>query len=325
MPHLATRTDRRRSMRRRLIAVPATAALLVGVAALPAHATWSVVGTDEETGEVGVAVASCVPTEVVVVPVLAPGMGAGASQALLNSASGAPMLAALESGATADEVIAKVTSPEFDPNAEARQFGVVTLSGTAAGFTGSETEPIALNRTNATQTASAQGNILVSEAVIEDSIAAFDATSGSLADKLMAALEAGSAAGGDSRCGSRTASAAALIVAKPGDPAWQATGSFRTDPGPDERPSTYLSVVPSGTSNPVTELRQMYESTPEVDGKVYDRRVPWLVSTFGIPPMLVYIAGGFLLALVAAVVGVVWLIRRRKRRRSTAGASSDRG
>lgn len=315
-------TPLRRRLGRRALRGAALATVLVGVATVPAHATWSIAGADPETGEVGVAVASCVPTEVVVVPVLAPGYGAGASQALLNSASGAPMIAAFESGATAEQVIATVTDPGFDPSFESRQFGAVTLSGTAAGFTGADDEPIALNRTNAANTASAQGNILVSEAVVTDSLAAFDATTGSLADKLLAALEAGSAAGGDSRCGSRTASAAALIVAKPGDPSWQATGALRVQPGPDERPSVYLSTVPSGRSNPVSDLRRMYESTSEVDGKIYARQVPWLVSAFGIPPIVVYVAGGFLLGLVALIVGVVWLVRRGRRRRTASGGAA---
>lgn len=309
-------TAARVRFRRRCLSVAVATVAIAGIAAVPAHATWSVIGTDEETGEVGVAVASCVPVEVVQVPVIAPGYGAGASQALLNGASGEPMLAALESGATAEEVIATVTDPAFDPSFEARQFGAVTLSGTAAGFTGSATEPVALNLTNSTNTASVQGNILVSDAVVADALAAFDATEGSLSDKLLAGLEAGSAAGGDSRCGARTASSAALIVAKPGDPAWQATGVMRADPGLEQSPSIYLSVIPSGTSNPVTELRQMYETTPVVDGKMYNRQVPWLVDQFGLPPLLVYIVVGFVLVVAALVVATVWVLRRRRRRQA---------
>jgi uncharacterized Ntn-hydrolase superfamily protein len=312
-PRLAT------TMRRVLITT-ATATAVLGFAMVPAHATWSIAGADPDTGEVGVAVASCVPFEVVVVPVVAPGEGAGASQAQLNGASGEPMLAAFDSGASAQDIIAAVTDPTFDPNYEVRQFGAVTLSGTAAGFTGTQTEPVAMNQANATNTASAQGNILVSDAVVTDSLAAFDATTGSLSDKLMAALEAGSAAGGDSRCGSRTASSAALIVAQPGDPSWQSTATTRVDPGPDERPSTYLSVVPGGRSNPVTDLRAMYDTAVPVDGKVYDRQVPFLLDTFGIPPIFVYILAGLLFALIAFTVLIVWAVRRRSKRRA-AGSS----
>ena len=70
-----------------------------------AQATWSIVGVDEETGEVGVAVASCVGSEVTVVPVLVPGVGAAASQANLSSASGDRLVMALESGQDAQGAI----------------------------------------------------------------------------------------------------------------------------------------------------------------------------------------------------------------------------
>ena len=309
------------SARRRLRWAVLTSGVLVVAAAAPASATWSIVGADPATGEVGVAVASCVPVEVALVPVLAPGIGAAASQANQNFASGPTLLDSLESGANAEEVVATVTAPTYDPLAAQRQFGVVTLDGSVAGFTGPENMAVALNRSNTAGTATAQGNILVSERVIDDSLAAFDATTGTLADKLMAALQAGSAAGGDSRCGSRTASAAALMVATPDDPAWQATGVSKIDPGPDERPSVYLSVLPSGTSNAVTDLAALYEATPEVDGEVYAREVPWIFDATGLPPMFVYRALAAV-AIVLAVVGALvwWLIRRSKRRRAATAA-----
>lgn len=295
-----------------------TAAFVVAMAA-PAHATWSIVGTDPATGQVGVAVASCVPGEVVRVPVLAPGQGAAASQANLNFESGPVLLASLQSGAEASAVVSDATAG--DPMAQERQFGVVTLGGTVDGFTGSETMPVALNQANAASSATAQGNILVSEQVVTDSLAAFDATEGSLADKLLAALQAGSAAGGDSRCGERTASAAALLVAAPQDPAWQATAANISDPEPQERPSVYLSVYSDGGANPVSELATMYAETPEVDGKVYARDVPWIYNATGLPPAFVYGALAVLAILFALVGGLVWwLVRRSKRRKAAAAA-----
>jgi uncharacterized Ntn-hydrolase superfamily protein len=311
-----------RPLRRSLAVITGTVAATV-VLAVPAQATWSVIGTDPATGEVGVAVASCVPGEVVAVPVIVPGVGAGASQAMLNSDSGAPMAAALKSGASAEDVVAAVTAPEFDPQAAARQFGVVTLAGTAAGFTGSANEAVAGDAQNAAKTASVQGNILVSDAVVANALSAFDATSGPLADRLLAGLQAGSAAGGDSRCGARTASAAALIVAKPGDAEWVATDqllSAKLDG--KQTPSTYVSVVPSGTANPVDVLTSQYRAAAAAanGGPVQVRQVPWLVDTFGLPPLLVYIGLGLLLVLVLVGVLIIWLIVRssRKRRRRAA-------
>ena len=287
--------------------------------ATPANATWSIVGSDPATGEVGVAVASCVPGEVVRVPVLAPGQGAAASQANLNFESGPVLLASLQAGADAQTVLADVSAG--DPSLQQRQFAVVTLGGSVDGFTGSETMPVALNQANAAGTASAQGNILVSEQVVTDSLAAFDATEGNLAERLLAALQAGSAAGGDSRCGERTASAAALLVATPDDPAWQATAANKSDPAPDERPSVYLSVYSGGGANPVSELATMYAETPAVDGKVYAREVPWIYNATGLPPAFVYGALGVLTMLVALIGGLVWwLVRRRKRRKAAATA-----
>lgn len=297
--------------------------MLTVAAAVPAHATWSITATDPTTGEVGVAVASCVPGEVVRVAVLAPGQGAAATQAALNFESGPTLLSALESGASAEEVVAEVTDPSYDPQAAQRQFGVITVAGTVAGFTGSEALPVALNQANPAGTATAQGNILVGDAVVADSLAAFDTTQGDLAEKLLAALQAGSAAGGDSRCGERTASAAALLVAKPDDPAWQASAANISDPGPDERPSVYVSVYSEGSANPVTELADLYASTPAVDDKVYARDVPWIYSVTGLPPLFVYGAGTVLLVLAALVGGLVWwLVRRSKKKKAAATGSA---
>ena len=253
---------------------------------------------------------------------LAPGQAAAATQANINFESGPTLLTTLESGATAEDAIAAVTDPNYDPAAAQRQFGVVTLSGTVAGFTGSETMPVALNQSNAAGTATAQGNILVSEAVVTESLAAFDSTQGSLSDKLLAALQAGSAAGGDSRCGERTASAAALLVARPGDPGWQASGVNNSNPGPTERPSVYVSTYSGGSANPVTELAELYASTPAVDGKVYARDVPWIYSVTGLPPLFVYGAATVLLVLGLLVGGLIWWLVRRSKKKKTADGTA---
>ncbi len=202
--------------------IVATTCLLV--LANPAGATWSVVGVDPETGEVGVAIASCVPvsavdegklSEPLFLVALVPGVGAGVSQANVNVEAPPQMATLLELGKTADEVIAGVSDKSFDDRPQARQHGVVRLDGNASGFTGTENDAFAGDIQDANVTV--QGNILVSEAVIEDALAAYNSTSDlPLADRLVAALVAGSEAGGDSRC-VETALFAHLAVASPGD------------------------------------------------------------------------------------------------------------
>ena len=203
-------------------------AAMVLVGAGSAQATWSIVGVDEATGEVGVAVASCVGFEVTVVPVLVPGIGAAASQANISGESGDRIVAAIEPGVNAQDVIDATVAADDRP--DDRQFGAVVIGGGAAGWSGADTFDVAIDQRNPDSTAAAQGNILVAGAVVDDALAAFDSTDGELADRLLAGLLAGADAGGDSRCDQQTATAAALIVADPDDPVWS-----HTDAGPARR------------------------------------------------------------------------------------------
>jgi len=200
---------------RRSIVVLGVVVAVFGMGAHVAQATWSVVAVDPETGEVGVAVASCVGSEVSVVPILVPGVGAAASQADISESSGERFVEALSSGATAVETIDAVVAADAAP--DDRQFGVVVLGYGGAGWTGSDTFDVAIDRRSADGAVSVQGNILVSEQVVEAALAAFEASAGGLADRLLAALVAGADEGGDLRCGDQTATSAALIVARPGD------------------------------------------------------------------------------------------------------------
>lgn len=177
----------------------------------PAGATWSVVGVDPESGEVGVAVASCVELGALdteggfELVALSPGNGAGVSQAWFNPDARSEIQSMLDAGMGASEIIEAVSDLEFDSEAEERQHGVVLLTGEAAGFTGLGNNEFA-GDTQGTNV-SVQGNILVDETVVDDAIAAFErpAADRTLADRLVDALEAGSLAGGDSRCDEQTA------------------------------------------------------------------------------------------------------------------------
>ena len=100
--------------------------------------TWSVVGVDAKTGDVGVAVASCVPSHGDAVAALVPGKGAAATQAGFDIKNRNKVFAAIKQGLTAEEVIAQVTNPTWDSQTERRQYGVVTIHNgfvRAAGFT----------------------------------------------------------------------------------------------------------------------------------------------------------------------------------------------
>lgn len=262
--------------------------------ATPAAATWSIVGVDPETGEVGVAIASCVsslflgdlesPLEPVV---LVPGVGAGVSQAALNS-DAPPRIAELLAGGTEpDGVMQALVDPAFDSNSEDRQHAAVTLAGEVAGFTGAANSAVALNAMG--ENVSAQGNILVSEAVIDDALAAFASNQGDLTARLVAALEAGSLAGGDSRCDDQTALFAQVVVAETQDAA--------------SSPSVLLSfAVEDGDGrNPVTLLVEAFDS-----GERQSSSGPSFLATFG--PVMVGLA-----VVLAVLVAVVVAVRRRRR------------
>lgn len=294
------------------------AVVATGLLGMPAaHATWSVAAVDEETGEVGVAVASCVGFEVSVVPVLVPGVGAAASQADISELSGDRLVESLESGASASEVVEAVVAADEAP--EDRQFGVVVLGGGGAGWTGSDTFDVALDRRGAGELVSAQGNILVSEDVVSAAIAAFDASSGELADRLVEALVAGADEGGDSRCGDQAATSAALIVARPGDASYANTdaGALGVDPDSDKVPSVYVSVlVEKGAERAPDRLAAAWAGADRASSQVVIQEVDPGAGTSAEAAR--QFVGVFMLIVVSLIVGAVVLFVWRRRRRSSA-------
>ncbi len=198
--------------------------------------TWSVVGVDAATGDVGVAMASCVPNTLAdALAALVPGKGAAATQAAFDVNNRNKVFAALKEGASADEIIRRVSDSTTDARLGSRQFGVVTMSGgkaQTAGFTGQPMlngaaavngmKPWAGIRSDASRGVSAQGNTLASESVVANALAAFkweDPTGfNQLSDRLIRAIEAGSIAGGDVRCNTattrQTAATAMILVAR---------------------------------------------------------------------------------------------------------------
>jgi uncharacterized Ntn-hydrolase superfamily protein len=165
------------------------------VSATPRKSTFSIVAADLEAGEVGCAVQSRYFSVGSVVPWARAGVGAAATQAAGVAVYGARALEELDRGATPEEALRRVLAD--DSGRETRQLGVVTADGRAAAFTGAECLDWAGHRVGAGF--AVQGNILAGEAVVDEMARAFEETVGPLAHRLVAALEAGQAAGGDKR------------------------------------------------------------------------------------------------------------------------------
>ena len=203
--------------------------------------TYSIVAYDSVTGDLGVAVQSKFPNVGGIVPWAVSGVGAVATQSLGNTAYGERGLSLIAQGATAEEALRIVM--RTDTMLQDRQVGVVDAHGNAASFTGTRTFDWAGGRVGcgAPQAGAdavkietsagacevvggkgqvivgrgfaAQANIMVSDQTVLNLARTFEATHGSLADRLMAALKAGQAGGGDRR---GMQSAALLVVRKNG-------------------------------------------------------------------------------------------------------------
>ncbi|HCK60066.1 MAG TPA: hypothetical protein DHW11_02510 [Gemmatimonadetes bacterium] len=253
--------------------------------------TWSVVGVDPETGDVGVAVASCVPTHGDAVAALVPGMGAAATQAGFNVDNRNRVFEAVQEGLTAEEVILRVTDPSWDDELERRQYGVVTMHDglvNVAGYTtplrqGTSTDNDGSTRyagvmADASHGVSSQGNTLESSEVVSAPLDAYrwDDPAGFnwLSDRLMRALEAGSVAGGDVRCNDdsirQTASMAVILVARGQDAPYATESIGMTDAGTPNAPWLAISVATERMAeNPLLELRRQYDEwrrTASIDG-----------------------------------------------------------
>ncbi len=170
--------------------------------------TFSIVAFDPASGDLGVAVASKFPCVGAVVPWAKAGVGAVATQAWANTAFGPDGLGLMAGGMPAAEALDAVL--EGDDGRDERQAGFVDGRGGAATFTGSGCVHWAGGVTDGT--VAAQGNILAGEAVVQELVRAFAAAEGDLSDRLLAALLAGDAAGGDRR-GKQSA---ALLVVREG-------------------------------------------------------------------------------------------------------------
>src|SRR5262249_41703551 len=172
-------------------------------------ATFSLVGFDPLTGDLGVAVQSKFLAVGAVVPFAKAGVGAVATQSWANTSYGPRGLDLLAAGKSPEEAIAALTRADERP--QQRQVGIVDAQGRSASYTGPNCFPWAGGVTGSNF--AAQGNILVGEDTVRALAETFQRAQGSLAHRLVEALAAGQRAGGDSR---GQQSAALLVVREAG-------------------------------------------------------------------------------------------------------------
>ena len=183
--------------------------------------TYSIVARDPVTGELGVAVQTRWPNVGSVVPWAEPGVGAVATQSFAEESYGPLGLARMREGASAQEALDRLLADDADR--DVRQVGMVDATGRAAAFSGSRCVFAAGHVTG--DGVSIQANMMERPTVWPAMADAFASTEGPLADRLMAALQAAEAEGGDVR----GRQSAALLVVPASGPAWATRYDLRVE------------------------------------------------------------------------------------------------
>ncbi len=204
--------------------------------------------------------------------IVVPGVGVAAAQAGVDRTRDNQQLIyrELKKGTHPEEILELLKQ---DPDIERRQFGIVDLMGRCAGFSGSGNGAASLSVQDAVPGTeiyfSIQGNILASDEVVHRAVEASKAEGGTLTDRVMAAMDAAAAAGGDVRCTcesepvleapceTKTAHVAYILAADPDDPEGE---SFN-----DGDYFLYLNVtdnniLPEENANPVVTLRMRHDA-----------------------------------------------------------------
>lgn len=199
--------------------------------------TFSIAAYDPDTHDLGVAVESKFIAVGSVVPWARANVGVIATQAWANTSYGPQGLQLLEEGHSAGETLERLLRD--DEKRESRQVGIVDRKGRPAAFTGKECYSWAGHIVG--RNFCCQGNILARERVIADMAGTFERTDGDLIDKLLVALEAGQAAGGDKR---GRQSAALLVVRERG--------------GYEGFTDRYVDIRVDEHPQPIAELRRIF-------------------------------------------------------------------
>src|SRR3954471_4735732 len=215
---------------------------------LPDTGTFSIIAYDTATGMWGGAVQSRVFSVGNGVLWAEAGTGIVATQAVVDVSYGPQALVLLRQGKSAKDVVKEVWERDADPDTvrwakNGRQFAVVDAKGTVAAYTGPKATDWAGDRQAPFVTV--QGNILAGPGVVDSMLAAYQRATGSLAFRLVAALEAGQAAGGDKR-GKQSA---ALIMVKKCGGVW-----LHND--------VVLRLQVDDNPEPIAELRRLVKKTP---------------------------------------------------------------
>ena len=200
--------------------------------------TFSIVATDPDKGDWGIAVASKFPCVGAVVPWAQAGVGAVATQSWANTSFGPMGLTLMDEGVSAQGAVERLLAA--DEGREDRQVGFVDKNGGSATFTGSKCMDWAGGVTG--EGFAAQGNILAGAAVVDELARAFTQTQGDLCDRLLAALSAGDSAGGDKR----GRQSAALLVVREGG-------------GYEGRNDRYIDVRVDDHADPINDLVRLFQ------------------------------------------------------------------
>jgi len=205
--------------------------------------TFSIIAYDPATQELGVGVQSRAFRAGAIVPYAVAGLGAIATQAAANQTYGPRAIELLKEGRSPQEVIQVMTSE--DPGRDRRQVAVIDARGRAAAYTGPglPAEPGRWASHIVGTNYSVQGNTLAGRQVVEEMARAFEETGGELSERLMAALDAGQAAGGDIR----GMQAAGIYVVRPID------GNRTTD--------KWVDIRVDDAVDPFRELRRLLDIT----------------------------------------------------------------
>jgi len=185
------------------------------------HGTYSIVALDPETGELGAAVQSHWFSVGSLCTWARPGVGAVATQSVVEPAHGPNALDLIAAGASAEEALGALL--DADPLRTVRQLGIVDARGGVAVSTGPDCIAHAGDVTGATW--SCQANMMERDTVPAAMSAAFEAADGDLAARLLAALQAAQGEGGDVR----GRQSAALLVVPPEGEAWRARVDLRVE------------------------------------------------------------------------------------------------
>jgi uncharacterized Ntn-hydrolase superfamily protein len=235
------------------------ALLLAAAVAAPgplAH-TFSIVARDSATGQMGVAVQSHYFSVGPVVPWAEAGVGAVATQSLVLIDYGPNGLTLMRGGASAPAALDSLL--RADAHSEGRQVAMIDAQGRVGAYTGKSCIPDAGHHTGAQY--SCQANLMANDKVWPAMARAYETTKGDLADRLLAALEAGQQAGGDIR----GRQSAALVVVKA-----QASGRPWNDCVFDLRVED--SAEPIAELKRLVRLRRAYDLEDQGDNAISEKR-----------------------------------------------------